>query len=109
MFLYLTTRGWKTGRSHQIEIWFVKLDGHFYLISEKRLRSHWVQNLKRDPSVSFRVGDKEFRGKARTVEAKGEGSLKRRVEALFQTKYGWSEGLMVQLTPDDLGTGSGVQ
>ena len=101
MFLYLTTRGWKSGKSHQIEIWFVEMDGHFYLISEKGCRSHWVRNLKSDPQVSFRVAGKELQGKARTVEGKTEESLKREVEGLFQEKYGWSEGLVVQLTPSD--------
>ncbi|PJF41044.1 MAG: hypothetical protein CUN55_12050 [Phototrophicales bacterium] len=44
-FLYLTTIGWKTQNPHEIEIWFVYHEGCFYLISEKREKSHWVQNL----------------------------------------------------------------
>ena len=24
-FLYLTTKGWKTGKQHKIEIWFVRI------------------------------------------------------------------------------------
>jgi hypothetical protein len=33
-FLYLNTSGWKTGRQHKVEIWFVEYDGRYYIISE---------------------------------------------------------------------------
>ena len=35
-FLYLTTIGWKTGKHHKIEIWFVEYNKRYYVISE-----HW--------------------------------------------------------------------
>jgi len=31
-FLYLTTKGWKTGKEHRIEIWFVSYDDKYYVI-----------------------------------------------------------------------------
>ena len=33
-FLYLATTGWKTGRQHRIEIWFVEYSGRYYIVSE---------------------------------------------------------------------------
>lgn len=41
-YLYLTTTGWKTGNSHEIEIWFIEYAGRFYLCAEKRTNAHWV-------------------------------------------------------------------
>ena len=38
-YLYLTTKGRKTGKPHQIEIWFVAYDGYCYVISETPERS----------------------------------------------------------------------
>ncbi|MBI3116090.1 MAG: nitroreductase family deazaflavin-dependent oxidoreductase [Thaumarchaeota archaeon] len=61
-FLYLTTRGWKSGNSHKIEIWFVEHEGSYYIVSDMREHSHWVQNIRHDSSVTFRVGKKTFTG-----------------------------------------------
>jgi deazaflavin-dependent oxidoreductase (nitroreductase family) len=98
-FLYLTTRGWKTGRPHRIEIWFVELEGRFYVISEQGTRAHWAQNLKRDPDVAFRVGGRDYVGAARTLESEADAPVARRVQELFESQYGWNEGLIVELTP----------
>ena len=100
-YLYLTTTGWKSRQPHEIEIWFTALDGRYYLIAETGKRAHWVQNVRRHPAITFRLGDQNFRGKARVVEAKQEPDLHRQVSALSEAKYGWGEGLVVELTPDD--------
>jgi hypothetical protein len=34
LFLYLTTKGWKTGRQHKIEMWFVSYADKHYIVSE---------------------------------------------------------------------------
>ena len=39
-FLYLTTKGWKTGIQHEIEIWFVSYDGKYYILSERKGNAH---------------------------------------------------------------------
>lgn len=96
-FLYLTTRGWKSGRSHEIEICFTALEGRYYVIAERGERSHWVQNIKRQPSVSCRIGPARFSGTARVVNSTTEGALQDRVSALSRAKYGWGEGLIVEL------------
>jgi deazaflavin-dependent oxidoreductase (nitroreductase family) len=98
-FLYLTTTGWKTGRPHEIEIWFTELDGRYYIISEMGERSHWVRNLQRDPRVSFKVGRREAAGMARVVDPEREAELHARVCARSVAKYEWGEGTIVELKP----------
>ena len=98
-FLYLTTTGWKSGRSHQIEIWFVAHGGKFYLVSEHERLSHWVQNLRRKPLISFRVGQSRYKGEGREVDRRKEADLAQAVSALMNKKYGWSTGLIVELAP----------
>lgn len=98
-FLYLTSRGWKTGRPHEVEIWYVKLEGRFYLVSELGERSHWVQNIRRNPEVSFRVEGRTYRGKGRVVDEASEPELAGRISGLMQESYRWSDGLIVELAP----------
>jgi deazaflavin-dependent oxidoreductase (nitroreductase family) len=99
-FLYLTTTGWKSGNPHEIEIWFTELDGRYYLVSEGGERAHWVQNLRRQPQVTFRVGRRTFQGKGRIVDAEGEPELQAAVSRLSTEKYEWGDGLIVELNPD---------
>jgi deazaflavin-dependent oxidoreductase (nitroreductase family) len=100
-YLYLTTVGRKTGLPREIEIWFAHLDGRFYLIAEKRERSGWVQNLLGNPNVTFRVGEQKFSGVGRVVDDASENELRRRVREGFDRKYGWSDGLVVELKPEE--------
>jgi deazaflavin-dependent oxidoreductase (nitroreductase family) len=99
-YLYLTTTGWKSGKPHEIEIWFIELGGRYYLISELGEKAHWVQNLRRQLAVAFRVGKHAFKGTARVVEASSEPELHRQVCALSEEKYDWGDGLVVELTPE---------
>lgn len=97
MYLYLTTTGWKSGKDHEIEIWFTELEGRFYVIAEKYDQAHWVQNLRRDPRVRVRVGKRRFEGRARVLNEAKDGELVNRVRELSDEKYGWSAGLVVEL------------
>lgn len=98
-FLYLTTTGRKTGLPREIEIWYAELDGRYYLISELRERAQWVRNLLAQPAVRIRVGEVDVPGRGRVVDPTAEPRLARAVCALFDEKYGWSDGLIVELTP----------
>jgi deazaflavin-dependent oxidoreductase (nitroreductase family) len=99
-YLYLTTRGRKTGNPHRIEIWYVAHAGSYYLVSERREGSHWVQNILNDPAITFSVGESNFAGKGRTVDPTREPELAQTVAALMDAKYGWSDGLIVELKPE---------
>jgi deazaflavin-dependent oxidoreductase (nitroreductase family) len=98
-FLYLTTKGCKTGRQHRIEIWFVSYATKYYVISEQEGKAHWVQNIIHNPKVMFTVNSKSFEGIARTVDRFAEHKLAGEVANLMNAKYGWSDGLIVELTP----------
>jgi hypothetical protein len=39
-FLYLTTKGWRTGIQHEIEIWFVFYADKYYVVSERKEKDH---------------------------------------------------------------------
>ncbi|HEX3050424.1 MAG TPA: nitroreductase/quinone reductase family protein [Aggregatilineaceae bacterium] len=99
-FLYLTTKGWKSGEEHTVEIWFVEREGQYYLVSENREQSHWVQNIEYYPAVTFRVGPETIPGTARVVDPQVEPELAAAVSDLMDKKYGWSEGLIVELAPE---------
>jgi deazaflavin-dependent oxidoreductase (nitroreductase family) len=98
-FLYLTTKGWKTGRQYRIEIWFVSYADKYYVVSERKEKAHWVQNIMHDQRVLFTVNSKSFEGTARIVDKHNDSKLAEEVSNLMYTKYGWSDGLIVELTP----------
>ena len=100
-FLYLTTTGRRTGLPREIEIWYVPLDGRYYLISELRERADWVRNCLAEPRVRFRIGRDGERvlGRARVVRDESEPALASSVKAAFDASFGWSDGLIVELTP----------
>ena len=97
-FLYLTTKGWKSGKLHYIEIWYVKQNKDYYVLSEHRKKAHWVQNIIHDPKISFQVDKQIFNGYGRIVENVEESDLIHRVSELMNKKYGWSDGLIMELT-----------
>ena len=101
-FLYLTTNGWKSGKEHKIEIWFVEHNKRYYIISERFKDAHWVQNIKHNPKVSFSINENVFYGTARVVDQEKESGLAGEVSKLMNTKYKWSQGLVVELTPINL-------
>ena len=99
MYLYLTTTGRVTGQSREVEIWFIEHGGHFYLVAERE-SANWVRNIQSQPQVKVRVGDAEFNAIARVVHSDREPQLAATVKALFDIKYGWSDGLVAELTPE---------
>jgi len=105
-YLYLTTRGHKSGQPREIEIWFTHHDGRFYVIAEYAT-SQWVQNLRANPVVQVRVAGKKFAGLAAILSPDKEPNLHRAVQDLSRKKYGWGDGLVVQVTPESASAGKG--
>jgi deazaflavin-dependent oxidoreductase (nitroreductase family) len=100
-FLYLTTTGRRSGLPREIEIWFTEREGHYYLIAEHRERAHWVRNIQAQARVNVRLGDRRFEGTARLVDEASEPELSKAVKALSDAKYGWSDGLIVEISPKE--------
>ena len=97
-YLYLTTTGRHTGLPREIEIWFTSYNGSYYVIAEFAT-SNWVRNIKANPQVKVRVGDDRFAATARVIDAEKEPQLHAAVRQLSSDKYGWGDGLIVQLQP----------
>ena len=84
-FCYLTTRGRRSGRPHEIEICFA-LDGStLYLLAGGGERSDWVRNLAVEPSVTVRLRATTYAATARAVEP--GTPLDDRARALVFVKY----------------------
>jgi len=100
-YLYLTTRGRRSGRPREIEIWFTERGGNFYVIAEYPT-SQWVQNLRAHLRVGVRVAGKSFPARARVVSPQAEPELYRAVQDLSREKYGWGAGVVVELIPESV-------
>jgi deazaflavin-dependent oxidoreductase (nitroreductase family) len=96
-YLYLTTTGRRSGLPRQIEIWFTRHEGRYYLVAEHGLQAQWVQNVLTEPAVRARVGRQSFRGRARVVDARSERDLVAAIRTRSGAKYGWGAGLVVEI------------
>jgi deazaflavin-dependent oxidoreductase (nitroreductase family) len=97
-YLYLTTRGRTTGRPREVEIWYTQVADTFYIIAEYET-SQWVSNLRANSDVQIRVNQSNFAAVARILSPETEPELVRTVQNLSREKYGWGDGLVVQLKP----------
>jgi deazaflavin-dependent oxidoreductase (nitroreductase family) len=87
-YCYVTTTGRRTGHAHTIEIWFALADDTVYLLAGGGESSDWVRNIRADPTVGLRLGDREFIARARVVDDPEED---RRARELVYGKYAGSE------------------
>lgn len=95
-YLYLTTIGRKTGLPREIEIWFVAFDDKYYVLAEHREQAQWVQNIRANPRVHVRVGEKSLR----VLDKERDRATYERAQRLEREKYGWGAGLPVEIVPD---------
>ena len=98
-FLYLTTTGRRTRLPREIEIWFVEADGRLYILAEHGYKAHWVQNILRNPRVDVRIGEQRWHGLARVLDADEDRDAYLKARLLARDKYGWGEGLPVEIQP----------
>jgi deazaflavin-dependent oxidoreductase (nitroreductase family) len=99
-FIYVTTAGRVTGLPREIEIWFVRSDGKLYILAEHFDKAQWVKNIERNPRVRVRLGGVEFEATARALDQERDGPAWETAQRLSREKYGWGEGLPVEITPD---------
>ncbi len=85
-FIHLTTRGRRTGRPHMVELWFAVGDGKVYLSHEGE-ETDWMKNIKQNPEVSFKIGGKNFAGKAHHIEDHAEEAWPAKA-TLYEKYYG---------------------
>jgi deazaflavin-dependent oxidoreductase (nitroreductase family) len=97
-FLYLTTRGRKSGLPREIQIWFTERDDCFYVIAEYAT-AQWLRNLQAHSEVEVRIREQRFRARARVLLDGEDRKLREAVEEGSRKKYGWGEGTVVELEP----------
>ena len=96
-FVYLTTTGRRSGLPREIEIWFVEADGGLFILAEHGSRAHWVQNVLKNNRVRIRFDDRQRDGLARVLDAERDAEAYARARQLAREKYGWGEGLPVEI------------
>jgi deazaflavin-dependent oxidoreductase (nitroreductase family) len=84
-FIYLTTRGRKTGNLHTVELWFAVAGKKVYL-SHEGAYTDWMKNILEDNRVEFKIGKTQFKGTAR-IARDGEASELGK-HALYLKYYG---------------------
>lgn len=90
------TRGRRSGRVHEIEIWFGVVDDTMYLISGNGPTADWYRNALAHPEVVVRFGTDRRTGVARDVTDPDERRL---VGDLMGAKYpGWQGDPSIGLT-----------
>lgn len=78
-YCYLTTKGRRSGSPHTIEIWFALHGEAVYLLAGGGDGSDWVKNVRSDPTVGLRLGDRDLICKGRLVGDPEEDALARRL------------------------------
>jgi deazaflavin-dependent oxidoreductase (nitroreductase family) len=97
--LYLTKIGRRTGLPREIEIWFVVCRDHLYIFAETGEAAAWVKNVRQNPEVVIRIGEREIGATARVLDRETDRKLWHQVAAIADRKYEWGDGLPVELTP----------
>ena len=98
-FLYLTATGRRSGLPREIEIWFTRLNGRYYVIAERGEGAQWVRNLLANPRVQVRIAGAGLAARARVVDPAAEPGLASAVQTRSREKYRWGDGLIVELEP----------
>ena len=89
-FCYVTTTGRRSGRPHEIEIWFVVHEDALFLMAGGGESADWVKNMRAHPAVTVRLGGTTFEGVATVGPTDVDEITVRR--AMAQTYQGWEPG-----------------
>lgn len=95
----LVTIGRRSGRPHDIEMWFGVVDGMVCMISGNGDGADWYRNALHNPEVTVRFGRSAFTGEARPADP---GDERRLVGVEMTRKYaGWGGDAEIGLEEDD--------
>jgi len=67
----LTHYGRKTGKPHEVTIWFVLDDDKLYLGSAN-VNRQWVRNVQKTPKIKLSISSETFEGNARFLTDRAE-------------------------------------
>jgi deazaflavin-dependent oxidoreductase (nitroreductase family) len=88
----LTHYGRKSGKTHEVTIWFV-LDADRLFIGTANVNRQWVRNVQRTPKIKLSIGGEVFDGNARFLTDRAEHE---RAMAAIRRKY-WMFGPIIAL------------
>ena len=101
--IVLETTGWRSGRSHRTPVLATALGDRLLVSTYRGRRSHWVQNLLRDPDLRYWIGDESRAATACVVAPDAELPVSQSVAdaamAWFQSVADVSGCAFVVLTP----------
>lgn len=104
-YCYLITTGRRSGRPHEIEIWYVRDGDTLYFLAGAGHRSDWVRNLAADPLCRVRIGSDAppLPARGRLLESPDDLEEERHARDLVFGKYqprndgdltGWREAAL---------------
>jgi hypothetical protein len=85
-FIYLTTKGRKSGKDHEVELWFALANDRIYL-SHEGAYTDWMKNLIKDGNVRFKIGSEDLEGIAKLAPVGSQGREAGK-QALYEKYYG---------------------
>src|SRR6266849_7103770 len=97
--LHLTTIGRVTGRPREIEIWFIsttRSSTFFPNVAKPPVGSRTSGGTRTSASGSGRAA---WKAVARVLDYRKERQLWDEVQVIADRKYGWGDGLPVEITP----------
>ena len=81
--LRLTHYGRKTGKPHEVTIWFV-VDGERVYLGTANQNRQWVRNVQKTPGIELLIGAERFKGTARFLADRAEHT---HAQAKIASKY----------------------
>ncbi|MFH0897285.1 MAG: nitroreductase/quinone reductase family protein [Candidatus Bathyarchaeota archaeon] len=104
-YIYLSTKGRRTGKQHTVELWFAVGKRKIYLSHEGEY-TDWMKNILKDSRIKFRVRRRQFEGEARIIN--DGGTFETGKHALYLKYYGkasenviddwFSESTVIEIT-----------
>ena len=108
-FIRITTRGRKTGRPHEVELWCALAGGKIFLSQEGEL-TDWMKNIEAKQKVTGKIASVKFEGSGKLLKKKGDASRELGEKALYEKYYGkagreviedwFSLSSLVEIIPD---------
>jgi deazaflavin-dependent oxidoreductase (nitroreductase family) len=86
-YCYLTTTGRRSGKQHEIEMWFAREGDTLYLLAGAGRSSDWVRNIESDHRVAVRLGEDRHDAVGRILDAANDSDEAERARALVFDKY----------------------
>jgi deazaflavin-dependent oxidoreductase (nitroreductase family) len=86
-YCHLSTIGRRTGRQHEIEIWYARAGSTLYLLAGGGRSADWVRNLEVNPRATVRLADGQHEAIGRILDGPDDETEATRARQLVFDKY----------------------